>query len=230
MGMAAGASEHQIQIEKAENVIQYVLAVVAPSLMAFMLYSFLLFDFLFTATFFAIVLVALLTLLPAMKMHRLHFKTWARNTMPQKLVTSVIGMIYIAVVSVLVISLLSAYEGLDPEKPATFAISGGLLLALLGVMTFDARNKERFACTEKRFFFCTPATLEEHLVKDLLDGGHEHRRAPRRKGSHVELPSSGLRVRILPLNRGQSEVLVENINDKNADMAARLKTFLDDVA
>ncbi|HTY46783.1 MAG TPA: hypothetical protein VMB46_03855 [Methanomassiliicoccales archaeon] len=226
MGRAMGAKDHVGQIEAAENTIQYILAIVAPALMALMLYSFVLFNSLFTALLALTAMVAVLALIPAWKMHRLHFATWAKNTLPKKMITSAIGMIYISVAAVFAVSMLSIYEGFNPEKPATFAIAGGMLIGLLGIMTYSDRNKARFESSEKRFFESAPETMVARLTDELSKNGHDHKKVEVKNGMHVELPS-GLKVRILRLGKANSEVLVENIQETNKDSLALVKRFLE---
>ncbi len=228
MGLVAGASEQQHRIEETEDIIQYILAVLAPSLMAVMLYSLLLFDFLSTALLVAIVVVALLALLPAMRLHRLHFEAWARNTMPQKLITSGIGMIYIAAVSVFAVLMISDYRGVVLSSPITFAVFAGLLLSLMCLMAYSSKNKERFEKTEKKFFTCVPKALETHLVTDLQKDGHKYNVTMSRDIRRVELTESGIVIRLLPLHSSMTEVLVENLTAENLEMASKLKSCLDD--
>ena len=217
----------QGQLEKAENIIQYVLAVVVPALIALMLYSYVLFDFLFTALLIAAIFMAMLMILPAKRMHRLHFLTWHKNTMPMKLTNSAIGMIYIAVVSVFSVSLLSLYKGLNPENPLTFAVVGGLLAVLLMVLAYSSKNKDRFQSSEKRFFDKAPHEIEGKLIEHLSREGHEHRRLPQRNGARLDLPACGLTVRIMPLDRRCTEVLMENINDGNFNISTSMKSVLE---
>lgn len=217
----------QRQLEKAENMIQYVLAVVVPALIALMLYSYVLFDFLFTILLLAAIFVAVLMVLPARKLHRLHFMTWHKNTMPMKLTTSAIGMIYIAVVSVFSVSLLSLYKGLNPENPLTFAVVGGLLTVLLIILSYNSKNKVRFQSSEKRFFEIAPHEIEGKLIAHLSQEGHEHIRLPQRNGARLDLPACGLTVHIMPLDRRCTEVLMENINEGNFTISTSMKSVLE---
>jgi len=215
------------QLERTEDLIQMVLAAVVPALLAAMLFSYLLLDLLFPFLFLAAVLVAVLMLIPANRMHKLHFRTWCVNSLPAKLITSVVGMIYISVVAVFAVGLLSVYQGLDPERPATFAIIGGLLLLLILVMSYGAQNKKRFLSTHKRFFPKHHQVLADGLVSVLDDNGHKHQRMKAPKGASIELPEHGLRVKILPLRHRSSEVLLENVSEKNLSMAVLLKGYLE---
>jgi hypothetical protein len=160
-------------------------------------------------------------------MHDLHFKTWVRNSLPSKLITSVVGMIYIAAISVFAVSLLSLTADFNPEHPATFAVEGGLLLSLIGLMTYQSQNKERFLSGEKRFFSSEPKQLEERVVEHLKAIGHSHKRSGVGLACHLDLPDSGLRVHIHPLTKSSTEVLLENINEKNSEVTMKLKGCLD---
>lgn len=225
--MAANASAEGAQLERTENLIQIVLAAIVPAILAAMLFSYLLYDALFPFLFLAAVLVAVLTLIPANRLHKLHFRTWSVDSLPAKLVTSAVGMLYISIVSIFAVALLSVYQGLDPENPTTFAIVGGLILLLLAAMAYSARNKGRFLSTRKRFFRRSDQDLADGLVTALQRDGHKHERRPAPKGAHIEMPEHGIRVRILPLREGSSEVLLENVTEANHGMAVMLQGYLE---
>jgi hypothetical protein len=227
MGMSAKASDPKVEIERAENIIQLVMAAVVPGVLAAMLFSYILFNEL-TIFFFGLsIAIAIVMVFPARRMHHLHFKTWVCNSLPSKLITSVVGMIYIAAISVFAVSLLSFTVDFNPEHPATFAVEGGLLLSLIGLMTYQSNNKERFLSSEKRFFLTEPKLLEERLVQHLKAIGHGHKRSGDETTCHLDLPESGLRIHIHPLTRTSTEVLLENINEKNSDIAMKLKGCLE---
>jgi len=227
MGMSAEASDPKDEIERTENVIQLVMAAVVPGVLAAMLFSYILFDEL-TIFFFGLsIAIAIFMVVPARRMHHLHFKTWVRNSLPSKLITSVVGMIYIAVISVFAVSLLSFTTDFNPEHPATFAVEGGLLLSLIGLMSYQSQNKERFLSGEKRFFSTEPKQLEEILVQHLKTIGHSHKRSGDGSTCHLDLPESGLRIHIHPLTRNSTEVLLENINEKNSGIALTVKGCLE---
>lgn len=225
--MPAEAIDASAEIERAENIIQLVMAAVVPGVLAAMLFSYILFNDL-TIFFLALsVAIAIFMIFPARRMHSLHYKTWVRNSLPPKLITSVVGMIYIAAISVFAVSLLSLTSDFNPENPATFAVEGGLLLSLIGLMTYQSQNKDRFLSSEKRFFSNEPRQLEERLLQHLRTNGHGHKRSGEGSTCHLDLPESGLRIHILPLTSRHSEVLMENISEKNSDFAMRLKGCLE---
>jgi hypothetical protein len=203
------------------------MAAVVPGVLAAMLFSYILFSELTIFLLALSVAIALFMIVPAQRMHNLHFKTWVRNSLPSKLITSVVGMIYIAAISVFAVSLLSLTGDFNPEHPATFAVEGGLLLSLIGLMTYQSQNKERFLSSEKRFFSNEPKQMEEILVNHLKAIGHSHKRSGEGSVCHLDLPESGLRIHIFPLTKNSTEVLMENINDKNSDIALKLKGCLE---
>jgi len=213
-------------LDKAENQIQFVMATVVPALMAAMLFSYLINDVLFLVLFIASIAAAALMILPARRMHRLHFETWAPNTLPVKLITSVVGMIYIAAVSVFVVSLLSMYEGFNPQHPATFLVEGGLLTTLIGVMAYSARNKERFLATEKRFFLDDPAAIQERLTSVLAEGGHRHEKKQLGNARHIHLPDCGVMISISPLDHRVTEVCLERLGQANDNVVQSVKAAL----
>lgn len=229
MGWELGVEDtpESAQLQRTEDLIQIVLAAVVPALLAAMLFSYLLFEALFPVLFLAAILVAVLMLIPANRLHNLHFRTWCVNSLPTKLITSIVGMIYISVVAIFAVGLLSVYQGLDPENPTTFAIVGGLLLLLMVIMSYRAQNKQRFLSTHKRFFPKHHQDLANGLVSALEKNGLKHERKAAPKGASIDLPEHGLRVKILPLRQKSSEVLLENITETNLSMAVLLKGYLE---
>lgn len=225
--MSAEGSDLRAEIERTENIIQVVMAAVIPGTFAAMLFSYVLFTELALVFLALSILIALLMVIPARRMHDLHFKTWVRNSLPLKLVTSVVGMIYIAAISVFAVSLVSFAADFNPEHPATFAVEAGLLVTLIGLMTYHSQNKQRFLSSEKRFFAAEPKQLEETLVQHLKTVGHSHQRTGSGPTCRLDLPESGLRIRILPLTKNGTEVLLENINERNSEIALNLKGCLE---
>jgi hypothetical protein len=65
------------------------------------------------------------------------------------------------------------------------------------------------------------------LVNHLKAIGHSNKRSGDGSASHLELTESGLRIHILPLTRNSTEVLMENINEKNSEIAMKLKGCLE---
>ena len=234
MGMPAEASDPRAEIEHAENVIQLVMAAVVPGVLAAMLFSYVLFSEL------TLLLLAApwrnggkprCPLNPVWESYIARglreANTRGASVLLIELNTSIVGMIYIAAISVFAVSLLSFTVDFNPEHPATFAVEGGLLMSLIGIMTYQSQNKERFLSGEKRFFSNDPKQLEERLVAHLMTIGHSHKRSGDGSAYHLDLPESGLRVHIHPLTKSSTEVLLENINEKNLEIAMKLKGCLE---
>lgn len=89
---------------------------------------------------------------PAYNALRLHYGCWSKNPMPQRMVAGFVGMIYISAASVLGTSIISAPEGLDPEKPLTSAAFAGPAAALIAVMAYSSKSKGRFEHMDLRFY------------------------------------------------------------------------------
>lgn len=220
-------TSERMRLERTEDVVQITLAAVVPGLLAMMLFSYFLVPALVPLFLVLAVGAAALMVVPAMKLHRLHYQTWSMDSLPHKLVTSVIGMIYISVVSVFAISMLSVFEGFEPNNPTTFATVGGLLLALIGAMSYGTRTKERCLHNEKRFFPYPPEAVEERLALRLEREGHRHKRGKGPKGALFEMEATGMHVHVKRLNRSHSEVLVKNINDGNRHHLASLRACIE---
>jgi hypothetical protein len=136
-------------------------------------------------------------------------------------------MIYILVVAVFAISMLSVFEGLNPEQPTTFATVGGLLLALMVVMGYSGKTKTSFLSQEKRFFPHPVEAIEERIAIRLEKEGRKHRRNRGPTATEFELEGTDLRVKVRRLRRIHSEVLVCNINDQNRGHVDTLKSCID---
>lgn len=214
------------ELERAQNLIELVMAIVVPVLISLMLFSYVIFRELFETFFILAILVACLTVWPAKKAHDLHYTCWAVNNMPLKIITGFVGMIYISVVSVFAVSMIALYEGLRPENPLTLGIIASLLFVLLVVMAYSSKYRDRFLATERRFFR-RDATFLEKVVCDYLENrGEKFAKYPDQKNRRVVIEDKGLAVSISPLWNGASEVAVENIDLKNVDVFNSLKETL----
>jgi hypothetical protein len=222
-------STDMVRLERTEDLVQIILAAVVPSILAMMLFSYFLLPELLPAFFVAAVAVSALTLIPAVRMHRLHFRTWSKDSLVPKLMTSVVGMIYISVISIFAVSMLSLYEGLDPQQPTTFAAVGGMLMMLLVVMGYNSQTKQRFLSTEKRFFPHPVEAIEERIAMRLERQGHKHKRNNGPTGTEFEIEGTDLRVHVRRLRKTHSEVLVRNINDSNRHLLPKLKACVEGV-
>ncbi|MDD1765992.1 MAG: hypothetical protein LUO84_06035 [Methanomassiliicoccales archaeon] len=224
--MGTLAEDPASELEHAQNLIEFILAILVPVTITLMLFSYVVFRELFDFFFVLAIVVAAVSLWPAKKIHDLHYECWSVNTMPLKIATSFVGMIYISVVSVFSVAMIALYEGLTPENPLTFGIVGGLLFILLGVMTYNARYRDKFLAMEKRFFHKDPQYLEE-IVSDFLESkGDKLARYRNDKGSRMVVDGKKLAVNIAPLGSDNAEITIEEIDLGNADLFNSLKEFL----
>ncbi|MCQ5375581.1 MAG: hypothetical protein NO474_03170 [Methanomassiliicoccales archaeon] len=219
-------SYYEYEIERIQLRIEFTLGVIIPSIFALMLYSYILFPIFFQWLFVASLIVALLLIFPAKKLHNLHYRCWSRNTVPLRLVTGMIGTIYISVISIFSVSLLSIYEGLAPSEPTTVIILVTMLALLIALIAYHSKNKERFLSMEKRFFQIHPIRIEEIILEFLERSGERFTRYPEKKGLNVSIKNQGLTIRVHPLWNNTSEVIIENIDTKNLDTVIAVKSLL----
>lgn len=218
--------ESTVKLERVQSTMEYTLAAVIPAILAVMLFSFVLFREFFLFFFALAIVVALLMIVPAMRIHKLHYIIWSRNTLPIRFVTSLMGMIYIVAVSVFSVSMISAFEGLYPDEPLTLAIIGGLVCALIVLMAYNARFREAFLEMEKKHFRKDARHMESKVMDFLTENEIHYKKYPRDRKWMVSLVESGLNIRIAPMGK-DTEIIVENINDENKDLFKEISGFLD---
>jgi hypothetical protein len=219
--------ESGMRLERVQSTMEYVLAAVVPSILTLMLFSYVLFRDLFQFFFATAVIIALLMVIPAMRVHKLQYMIWSKNAFPIRLVNSLIGMVYISAVSVFAVSMVSAYEGLSPERPLTFAIMGALVIFLIGLMAYNSRYKDAYLAMQKKHFRKDPRVIEGKVMDLLAKMGLHYEKYPGERRSRVALPESGLVVRITPIGRYSAEVVVENVSEKNHDLFNKIRSHLD---
>jgi len=218
------------QLDRTQKAIEYILAVVIPGLLAVMLYSYVLFDGLFTPLFVIVLAVAVLTIVPAYRTLDLHYRCWAKNTMPQRLVTGLIGTIYISAAAVFGVSLISSSKGLDPEQPLTFGVFGLFAILLIVIMAHNARYKERNERTELRFYRRDPAELAAG-IKSACESKSAECSIVRAGGrTAILLPDRSVSIVIRKHNHESSEVMMECGDPVSADLCAAIKETLDQEA
>lgn len=214
------------QIERVQLQIEFTFGVIIPSIFALMLYSYVLFPVLFQWLFVASLIVSIILIFPAKKLHDLHYQCWSRNTVPLRLITGMIGMIYISVISIFSVSMLSIYQGLTPSEPATPIILVVMLALLIALIAYHSKNKERFLSMEKRFFRVHPAQIERTILEFFDRSGERFKQYPGEKGMNVDVTDHGLTIRVHPLWNNTSEVIIENIDIKNLDTVIAVKSLL----
>jgi len=216
------------QLDNTQRVIEYSLAVVIPTVLAVMMFSFFASPRLFQVAFLAAVGASALTVVPAYFALRLHYRCWAKNTMPQRIITGLVGMIYISVVSVFGVSLVSASKGFDPQQPTTFAVVASLLLALIVIMAYSSRNKERFENMDIRFFREEPSQMEEKVKTLLTRDGEEFRTESRGRRAVLVLEKRKITVTIASQPRRSTEVVIECAELSSKGVCDRIKRGLDE--
>ncbi len=227
--MGAVASDYVSQIEKSQRTMEYVLAVIIPGLLALMLFSYFIFSGLVNIFFGLTVVVAALMVLPAKKVQDLHYLCWSKNTMPLKMITSMIGMVYVSTASVFAVSLISASKGLRWDQPATFVIIVVFLTMLLALMAYSYQNKEHFMRTDKRYFKRSASEIES-AIKAFLDERGERYVRTNGKGAKFELKTRGLFISVLPIGASGTQILVEPREKAEDPINIDIKIVLDGLA
>ncbi|MDW5563202.1 MAG: hypothetical protein SA339_08245 [Methanomassiliicoccus sp.] len=218
------------RLNKAQRIIEYGLAVAVPLLLTLMLYSYVIYNDLFTPLFVLVVVFAALMVVPAYMALRLHYDCWARNTMPQRLATGLVGTIYISAASVFGVSLMSTTKGLDPEQPLTFAVFALLAMLLIAVMAYNSRFKAQNERTDIRFFHKESDTLatEIRTVCDTQKIGYKV--IKNGKVITMELPDSKVFITLRKQKPSATEVMVECQDPVGTEFCSTLKQSLDQEA
>lgn len=227
MGTLSDTAAVLRQLDSSQRVIEYALAVVIPTVLAVMMFSYFAIPELFQLAFFAAVGAALFTMVPAYKALQLHYLCWAKNTMPQRIITGLVGMIYISVVSVFCVSLVSASQGFDPQQPTTFAVFAALLLGLIALMAYSSRYKERYEQMDIRYFRVDPSSLENDVKALLAESGEEYRAENKGRRAVLVLEKRKVIVTIASQPRRTSEVIIECAELSSTGLCENLKRELD---
>ncbi len=208
--MVEVACDRAVQLQRAQTIIEYGLAVVIPSLFACMLFSYVLMQELFDLFFGLSIVSAALLIIPAKMVGDLHFRCWSKHVMPKKLVHGMLGMIYISEVSVFSASLLSIYKGLNPEHPLTFAIIGGLMMVLLVVLAFNDRYGKRLAEMDKRCLRLTSDKARDKVIDALGSSGAAYEvTSTKGNGFLLSMKPDAMNIYIKPLGSESSEIILE---------------------
>jgi hypothetical protein len=219
--------ESSIKLERTQSLMEYMLAAVIPAILAVMLFSFVMFREFFEFFFLLAIVVALLMIVPAFRIHELHYTIWSRNTLPVRFVTSLIGMVYIVAVSIFSVSMISVFEGLQPDQPLTLGIIGGLVISLIVLMAYNAKYRDAFLSMEKKHFKKDPRYMENKVMSFLSEMEIHYKKYPGDRRWKVALEESGLTLKIFSIGGKGTEIVVENINDDNKDLFGKIREFLD---
>jgi hypothetical protein len=214
------------QLQRAQAIIEYGLAVVIPSLFACMLFSYVLMQELFDVFFALSIIVAATLIIPAKIVSDIHFQCWSKNVMPKKLVNGMLGMIYISEVSVFAASGLSIYRGLNPEHPLTFIIIGGLMMVLLIVLAFNDRYGKKLAEMDKRCLKLSTEKVRDKVVGALGTNGNAFEVSTSKNGFLVSLKADAISIHINSLGTASSEIILERQAGASESMAETLKAAI----
>jgi len=168
----SSSSDKEIQIQKAQTMMEFGFGVFVPSFLALMMFSYILERELYPIFMGLSVLVAICMFIPAKKIHRLSYECWCKDTMPRTVMTSALGIIYITEVSIFAVSMLSFYEDLDPEQPLTLVVIAALVMGLIGVLAYNDKNKARYENTHKLVVKMDADRLKKRVVDAITGKGH----------------------------------------------------------
>jgi hypothetical protein len=215
------------ELERAERTIEYVLAVIIPAMLALMLNTYILFNPLAEILLVATVVVATFMVVPARKVLRLRHTGWSKNTMPQRMITALIGMIYITVASVFAVSLISTSKGLDPQQPLTFAVVGGLLLLLIALMAYSSQNKARLEHSEVRFYRRSSEEMVGRIKQVLESRTQDYKVSTIRNRATVHVKERV--VFNISAHSDSAEVIIECPDQDGEELCSAVKESLDDL-
>jgi len=212
------------QLQRAQTIIEYGLAVVIPSLFACMLFSYVLMQELFSVFFGLSIIVAATLMIPAKIISDLHFQCWSKHVMPKKMVNGMLGMIYISEVSVFAASLLSIYKGLNPQHPLTFAIIGGLMMVLVAVLAFNDKYGKTLAQMDKRCLHLTSEKARDKVTSALRTVGTTYEVSTAQNGFLVSLKADAMNIRIKSLGTSASEIILERRDGASEALIEEVKS------
>ncbi|MBI0584328.1 MAG: hypothetical protein ISF22_08895 [Methanomassiliicoccus sp.] len=218
------------RLNRAQKMIEYGLALAFPLMLTMMLYSYVIYDRLFTPLFVLAIMMAGMMLVPAYRALHLHYDCWARNVMPQRLVTGLVGTIYISAAAIFGVSLMSASKGLDPEQPLTFAVFALLALMMIAIMAYNARFKTRNERTDIKFYRKATEEVTSDIGTVFESKNISYKVFKNGKVTTMELPDSKVFITIRRQPRACSEVMVECQDDAGTELCSVLKQSLDQEA
>jgi FlaA1/EpsC-like NDP-sugar epimerase len=218
------------RLDRAQRTVEYGLAVVIPVMLAFMLYSYILYDILVTPLFVITVVLAALLIVPAYQALRLHYDCWARNTMPQRLVTGLIGIIYISAASVFGVSIMSAYQGLVPQQPLLFLVLVLFVLLLIAIMAYNAKYKDRNERTDIRFYHKGSDELARRIERTCSSRAVPCTVLPNGRSTSISIPERKVNITIRRQTGYSSEVMLECVDPVALDLCSEIKNALDQAA
>jgi hypothetical protein len=218
------------RLNKAQRSIEYGLAFAVPLLLTMMLYSYVIYERMFTPLFILVLVFAVLMIVPAHRALKLHYACWARNAMPQRLATGMVGTIYISAASVFGVSLMSTTKGLDPEQPLTFAVFVMLAALMIAVMAYNGRYKAQNERTDIRFYHKEPEQLATKLGTVCDSRKINYKVIKNGKVTTMEMPDSKVFITLRKQPLAATEVMMECREPAASDLCSSLKQTLDQEA
>ena len=216
------------QLNNWQKVMEYALAVVSPTVLAVIMFSLIVAPALPPVTMLAAMGASALTIVPALMAQKLRYQCWTPNTMPQRMITGLIGLIYISLVTVLSISLISAHRGLDPGRPLTYMVVSALLLGLIAVLIYRSRNGDRFARMDIRYFRRLPSEMGSMVRSALAEEGASVREETKGRRVRLFVEDKKVVITIASQPRRSAEVMIECVELSGKDMCERIKGRLKD--
>jgi hypothetical protein len=143
------------------------------------------------------------------------------------MITSVVGIIYISTASVFGVSIVSVAKGFDPEQPMTFAIVSSLLVALIGVMAYSSKNKDRFEHMDIRFYRRSADHVESSVKEVLVSRTESYQKMVKGRRTIISLLDRKIVINIAAQPGNSTEVIIECADPKDAEVCDVLKRALD---
>lgn len=221
MGMHECTCAEAAELGKQQKRIEFGLGVIVPSLLAIMMFSYFLYRPLLPVFFILTVLAALAMVIPARRISELHYQCWVKDDMPLHLTTGMLGIIYISEVSIFAVAMMSLANGFDPAQPITFAVFGGLAMALIAVMAFNDRYKPILNARDKRYFPAAHDDTKAKVLKAVETSSMKYTLSTG-DGYRLHLHEHDIFVSVNQMG-GSSEVLVERGKKANEDDVLRLE-------
>jgi len=216
------------QLDNWQKVVEYSLAVITPTVLALMMFSLIVTPSLPGEVVLLVGAASASTIFPALMAQRLHYRCWAPNTMPQRMMSALFGTIYISLVAVLSVSLVSTSHGLEPGQPLTFAVVATLLVSLIAVLVYRSRNGDRFEHMDIRYFRRPASDVGTIVRSALVEEGASVREERSGRRTRLVVEDRKVVVTIASQPRRSTEVIIECVELSGKEICERIKERLGD--
>lgn len=150
--------------------------------------------------------------------------------MPQRLVTGLIGTIYISAASVFGVAVISTSKGLDAQQPLTFAVLGLFAVLLIAIMAYNSKYKDRNERTDIKFYHQGPEHLTSEIKTVCSTRQEDYDIVQVGKRTSITLPKSKVSITITRQGGDSSEVAMECGDPLGTELCSALKRSLDQEA